>query len=219
MRSIEYQNDLLNRGVLRYAFRAKDGFKAVLMFELNTLEELDALVKRDPGWPYSHARVVPVVTTESLVREAQEYLGETILSDNEVQALDIPRQKIEQNSQYWLAWKEVKPFSPLLPDVDQNDVYRRTLIAQKSHGDPVEFSDENPVGLSVGILIAHGDLEATRRHIETCDVFPDTIVEYTELLPLQMAWEAARAELARLRRPCNQQNPFVNTPSHINTKH
>ena len=208
MCSIEYQDDLVKKGLLRYAFRAKNGLKAILMFEVVALEELDALVKRDPGWAYSRAEVVPVVTTEALVREAQGYLNEKILSEDEVKALEIPLQVIEPHAQYWLAWKEVKPFSPLLPDEDQNDVYRRTLLAQKSHGDPVEFSDENPVGLSVGILIAKGDLEAARRHVETCDVFPDTIVEYMEIVPLQRAWETAREELLRLRRPCTRKNPF-----------
>jgi hypothetical protein len=201
LRSLNYQQGLLVSGELAYAFRTVGGESAILMYEVQSLENLDRTVKRDPGWPYAETTVTPVVSTESLVREAQEYLGEDHFTEEELPLLVFPRREIDARATYWLAYKEVKPFSPLLSDDDQNDIHRRTIFAQKAHLEPIEFADDNPVGKAVGILVAAGALADVRRHVEGCDVFPDTVVEYKELVPLERAWEATVAALKDLRRP------------------
>ncbi len=199
LESLRYQADLLASGCLAYAFRAELGSVTVMMFEVDSLTDLDRYLKRDPGWPYCATEVIPVVSTEALIREAQDYLGEFIFAEEELQHLDYVKKPINSDCQYWLAIKEVLPFSPLLSEDAQNDVHRRTVLAQRSHLNPVEFADDNPVGRAVGILVAEGDLESTKKHVESCEVFPDTIVTYLELSPLPRAWTATVAEIGRLR--------------------
>jgi muconolactone delta-isomerase len=198
LESIAYQQDLLDRGVLAYAFRANGGADTVALFETGTLEELDCLIKRDPGYPYSTTEVVPVVSTLAMVREASEYLGEEILSEDELHDLDhlnAPR-TLNRATTYWLAWKEVMPFSPLLSQEAQDDVHRRTVTSQRAHHSPIEFADDNPVGKSVGVLVAEGSLEGVKAHVAGCEVYPDTVITFTELLHLADAREMAAQALA-----------------------
>jgi hypothetical protein len=199
--SIGYQYSLMHEnGPLAYAFRDKTGTLAVLMYETETLEKIDFYLKRDPGWQYSETDVMPVVSTEALVREAQDYLGETIISEGELGEFRYERRSPCSERQYWLAYKQVKPFSPLLSLEAQNDVHRRTVIAQKAHLESLEFADDNPVGKAVGILIAEAGFDDVKRHVESCEVFPDTQVTYTELLPLERAWDQAVRDTHRLGR-------------------
>jgi muconolactone delta-isomerase len=200
--SIKYQQVLLRPdGPLAYGFRAEDGTVAILMYEVTSLEELDCLLKRDPGWAYCSTDVTPVVSTSALVQEAQDYLGEQILSKDEMEHLNPERRLIDPLCEYWLAYKEVMPFSPLLSQAEQDDVHRRTVYSQRAHLEAVEFADDNPVGRAVGILIAEGDLDGVKRHIEKCEVFPDTVVCYKSLVPLPGAVDATIQELQGLRRP------------------
>jgi hypothetical protein len=169
------------------------------------------LIKRDPHFSYSSVTVTPVVSTEALVREAQDYLQEEIFPTSELHKLNFPRRPIDPRVSYWLAWKEVAPFSPLLSVEAQNDVHRRTVLAQRGHFAELEFSDDNPVGMPVGILVAEGKLDAIRQHVESCEVFPDTLVTYTELLPLPRVWQHTISELRELRRPASD----VQTPEWV----
>jgi len=208
LESIAYQKQLLEDGGLAYAFRTVDGGCAILMYEVETLEQLDRCIKRDPHFPYSANAISPVVNTEALVREAQEYLGEWIFSEEELPALNFPPKRVQPEATYWLVYKEVKPFSPLLPEAEQNDIHRRTVLAQRGHFEPLEFADDNPVGQPVGILVAEGELDAAKAHVENCEVFPDTVVTYTELLSLERAWVATVCELGRLGRSVPAASPW-----------
>jgi hypothetical protein len=212
--SIRYQLPLYQSGALAYAFRVVSGNAAVLMYDVATLQLLDLHLKRDPGWPYAHTEVVPVVSTEDLVREAQDYLGEHLFTDEELPSLCFERRRIDSKAMYWLAYKEVRPFSPLLTEESQNDVHRRTILAQRAHFESLEFADDNPVGKAVGILVAESELEAVKAHVESCDVFPDTTVQYTELLPLERAWDMTVAELSRMRRSVPSDHPFASVETH-----
>jgi hypothetical protein len=199
--SINYQYSLMREeGPLAYAFRNRAGTLAVLMYETDTLEKLDFFLKRDPGWQYAETDVMPVVSTEALVREAQDYLGETIIGESELGEFRYERRKPDSKQEYWLAYKQVKPFSPLLSLDAQNDVHRRTVIAQKAHLESLEFADDNPVGKAVGILVAEAAFDDVKQHVESCEVYPDTQVIYTELLPLERAWEVAVGETHKLGR-------------------
>lgn len=200
--AVQYHASMLEEGHARYAFFAGEGLnEAILMYEIESHDRLDWLIKRDPLFPYTTVTVIPTITTEALVREAQDYLGEEIFSKAELPKLTFAHKKIDPNAEYWLAWKEVLPFSPLCPVAEQDDVHRRTVIAQKGHFEDLEFSDENPVGRPVGILVAQGSVEDMRRHVESCEVFPDTVVQYTRLYTHRQTVSKTIEELRRLRRP------------------
>jgi hypothetical protein len=187
-------------GKLAYAFCTDDLSTAVELWETGSTTELDLLVKRDPQFPYCRVEVMPTIGTDALVEEIQGYIGEVLFAPDQLPTLRMPRKPIEPDATYYLAWKEVLPFSPLLSQDEQDDVHRRTLTAQAAHFADLEFADDNPVGRPVGILIGKADLETIRRHVESCDVFPDTIVSYQRLLTLKQSWAASLGELCRLRR-------------------
>lgn len=208
LHSISYQQRLVDGGALAYSFRSESGDTSVELFEVGTLEELDVLIKSDPHFSYSDNEVVPVVGTVDMVREASSFLGESILTESELDELRFPRKSINQDSMYWLAYKEVRAFSPLLSQEEQNDIARRTVVSQRAHHSPLEFADDNPVGKAVGILVAEGTLEEVRAHVSNCEVYPDTEVTFTRLLTLRQSWEQAIKELKRMNRSFPDQSPF-----------
>ncbi len=208
LNSIAYQQSLLDSELLAYAFRIYEGRVAIELFEVDSLETLDRLIKADPQFPYSMNDVTPLVSTQAMVKEASDYLGESILTEAELAELTFPRKSIEPGSMYWLAYKEVKPFSPLLSQEMQNDVHRRTVVSQRSHHAALEFADDNPVGKSVGILVACGELHEVQAHVRNCEVYPDTEVEFTELMPLKRAWESTVGRLQELQREVPTTSPF-----------
>lgn len=208
LESIVYQQGLVGRGVLAYAFRADEGRLAIELFEVDSLENLDVLIKGDPIFSYSNNEITPVVGTVDMVREASNFLGESILCESELADLIFPRKNIRADAAYWLAYKEVRPFSPLLPEEVQQDIARRTVVSQRAHHSPIEFADDNPVGKAVGILVAEGTLEEVKAHVANCEVYPDTVVTFTELIPLERSWNHAVQELRRLCRPVTESSPF-----------
>lgn len=179
--AIRYRSELLANGNLVYAFFSRNGL-GICMFKSDSHEELDYLLKRDPQFCHCETQVVPVIDTIALVDEAEDYLEEKILTADEREDLIQHEKSIDDSKAYWLAWKEVKPFSPLLSRSVQDDIHRRTVTSQRAHTEDFEFSDDNPVGRPIGILVAEGPLDRLREHVERCEVFPDTVVEYTELL-------------------------------------
>lgn len=203
LNAIRYQQALLDQKRAHYAFYPQGKPEAYLMYMVDSLVELDFLIKRDPYFPYTRVTVTPVINTEALVIEAQDYLGVDHFSKDEIASgiLDCGIQPIDPDAEYWMAWKEVPPFSPLLGEAEQNDVHYRTIVAQEGHFNDIEFADDNPVGMQVGLALAKGPLAAFQAVVEVCPVYPDTRVEYTRLLTLKMAWRDTVEELARLRRP------------------
>lgn len=197
--AIRYRSDLLASGSLVYAFFAKNGL-AICMYKSDSHERLDYLLKRDPQFGYCDTQVIPVINTLALVDEAEDYLNERILTDSERANLVQHEKPIDDAMSYWLAWKEVKPFSPLLPLAVQDDIHRRTLTSQRAHTEEFEFSDDNPVGRPIGILVAEGPLDRLQAHVERCDVFPDTVVEYTQLLTCSQMREFVCLTLEGMRR-------------------
>jgi hypothetical protein len=200
LNAIEYQFRLLHEERLHYAFYTNELTESILLYVPDNLEQLDYCIKRDPHFAYSVATVLPCIDTEALVREAQDYLREDIIPEERLAGLTPPKRPIDPDSEYWLAWKQVQAFSPLLPLEDQDDVHRRTVVAQSHHAATIEFADDNPVGMPVGILIAEGAFSDVRRHVEDCEVYPDTSVTYTQLLTLQCAWDRTRLDLLSMRR-------------------
>jgi hypothetical protein len=209
LQSILYQQRLLLEGHVEYTFRSVLGDTTVLMIDTVSLEAADRLIKADPIWPYAVTTVTPVVSTQAMASEIQDYLGEEVLTPSELAQIEFPRRQIDDDGQYWLAWKEVAAFNPLLSKADQDDVHRRTLTAQRAHLSQLEFADDNPVGKPVGILIARGSEDDVRAHVADCDVFPDTGVDLLQLCSMRKAWDAAVAELRQMRRSVDEVWPFV----------
>ena len=170
------------------------------MFVADSLESLDRHIKNDPAFPYSRTSVIPVVSTVAMAEELMDYLGEQVLAEADLAALEFGVRVPEGARQYWLAWKELSVFSPLLPEAVQMDIHRRTLTSQRAHHSPIELADDNPVGMPVGILIAEGTREQVEQHVAGCEVYPDTVVTFTELMQLGDARAHAQDELSRLRR-------------------
>jgi hypothetical protein len=199
--AIEYNSQLLADGVLEYAFFLGESCStAIMLFCVASHERLDWLIKRDPYFAYTSSEVIPVIDTEALVREAQDYLGDSTFDEEGLSSLSFPCRQIDPDAEYWFAWKQVPPFSPLCPIETQNDVHRRTIEAQKAHLEHLEFADHNPVGRPIGILISEASLEHTRAHVEQCDVFPDTLVTYSRLWTHKQAEIRTRSQLREMRR-------------------
>jgi hypothetical protein len=216
LKGIAYEQKALGDGEFEWAFRESENpgvFHGVI--DTECLEAADEILKRNPCWPYCHIRVEPVVTTDALVREAQGFLEEHIMDPATMADLACPAHPPRAGGSYWLAIKEVPPFSPLLPLDAQADVFRRTVIAQLGHKEDCEYADVNPVGRSVGVLVAEGDEETIRSHVETCEVYPDTVVSYTRLVDLATALERTEARLGDIdawRRYAETLEPFKNKP-------
>ena len=196
LQSINYQLDLLAKNSLLYAFKTEEDLsRGVMMFEADSLEDLDSLIKRDPLWAYSHVTTTPVLGTIEMSQEIERYLGETILSSEDYANLHWEMRPVQRDREYWLAWKYVPPFSPLMSEHAQNDVYRRTVISQRAHQSPYELNDENPVGKSVGILVFEGSMDQLLEHVTHCDVYRDSQIDFTKLVPLVVAWDATVSQL------------------------
>lgn len=198
LRSLDYQQQLLDQGHLVYAFRSsEDPSRGVMMFQVERMDQLDVFLKNDPLWPYCVVDTTPVLGTEHMTREIESYLGERILSEADYAALSWEPRPIQPDGEYWLAWKIVPPFSPLMSEEAQNDVYRRTAVSQRAHQSPYEFNDENPVGKSVGILVFEGPYDEMLEHVTHCDVYRDSEIEFTSLDTLP---RAKRKTIETLRR-------------------
>jgi len=168
--------------------------------DLNT--ELDALIKNDPLFPYCQVSVTPVIDTEWLIREAQAYLKEEIIPVERAAELVHPLTPASEDRNYFLVTKEVRPFSPLLPESIQDEIFRKTVRSQNAHENhDLEFADHNPVGQQIGILIGCGTEDEVMHHVRHCEIYPDTVVTCEPLLTLGHAYRQCAARLRYLRKP------------------
>lgn len=207
--ALDYRAQRLEQGELGYAFHLRDRPCGLHLAFAQSNQDLDLLIKRDPLFPFSQIDVTPLIDTEWLIKEAQDYLGEEIISDSRAATLVHPQQQASEERTYYFVWKEVRPFSPLLSEEVQDDIYRRTVRSQDAHENRrLEFADHNPVGRQVGILIGCGLQAEVMDHVKNCEVFPDTVVTCEPLLTLRAAFEQCRARLVELRRKPPQSTVF-----------
>src|SRR5476649_432820 len=199
--ALEYRAMRLEAQELGYSFCLRDRASSVQLAWAGSNQALDLLIKRDPLFPYSEIDVTPVIDTEWLIQEAQDYLGEEIISGARASQLVHPQQEAREDRSYFLVWKEVRPFSPLLAEAIQDDIYRRTVRSQDAHeNNRLKFADHNPVGQQVGILIGCGSEAEVMAHVRNCEVFPDTVVTCEALLTLSAAFTQCCNRLIELRR-------------------
>lgn len=81
------------------------------------------------------------------------------------------------------------------------DMWMRTLRSQVAHlNADIEFIDYNPVGRSEGLLIGKGDIAELQKHIESTEIYPDTVVTYYPVNTPKVAGLQAIETLSQLRR-------------------
>lgn len=207
--SIKYQQDLVTTGKLHYAFKTESLTTSYLLYTVDSLIELDKLIKRDPLWVYSTTTVTPVTSTKDMVAEAADFLGEPILTDVELMRLDTQIHPIDQDEVHTLAAKSLSALNPLTDQETQNEIWRRTLESQRLHANPIEYCDDNPVGQPYGILIGKASPDELRAHVSAAPIHPDTNVEYIPLKTLKQAWEASDQQISSLNRLNTFSNPFL----------
>ncbi len=202
LKSLEYQQQLIDEKSLVYSFRARrDINTGHSMYEVVSLEELDLLIKRDPLWPFTEYQISPVTATAAMVREAQAYLGEEILSRDEILALESQSPSIDPEGNYTLKAKAAGGISVLASDEVHRDLLRRTLESQRAHlNTSIEVTDENPVGIPNGILIAKGEKQEVDDHLESTAIYPDTNVDDIPLLTLRQVWVETLNQLSSSKR-------------------
>jgi muconolactone delta-isomerase len=210
LKAIAYHKQLLDDGTLHYAFYDADQpSRSFFLYEVDDLIRLDWLLKRDPLFPYATITTEPQIPLEALINEGEDFLGETILTAEERADLVFERRPLNPDANYWLVIKTVPPYSPLLSEEAQDDITRRTLVAQKRHNSVLEYADDNPVGKPIGILIAEAQtLEEVKEHVALCEVYMETTATFTPLLRLEHAWQATVSELAEMRRALPESSPF-----------
>ncbi len=192
-------------GVLQLAFRDASNSCSYLLVEAVDHVALHRALDPDPLISYSEVRIEPVLRTGDMVRELTTYLGSgaPTLKDEDWRALDSHGGRVDPAGSYFLAVKEVRPFSPLLPVAEQEQIHANTLVSQRAHSDGREILDVNPVGRAVGILImAAADEREVQEHVHQCEVFVDTTVTYTRLLTITQARESNAAILVRMLPGC-----------------
>lgn len=190
LKSIKYLQLLYKKPIVDYILKSTNGKYTYLMINIDSLKELDVILKLDPIWPYSKTITTPTISSKDMVLEIQKYLGEEILSLEFLKKLEPKRVHIKPNSSIYLAGKHSGSFSPLLPDEEQNEIYRRTIISQKLHNDPMELHDVNPVGMAAGILLIQANSEKeVRKHVSKSPIYLDTNVKILKLDTLEQSYK------------------------------
>jgi muconolactone delta-isomerase len=185
VKSIEYFKNLQEKGVTEFVFKSECMKETYLVINANSLEEADVLLKRDPLFPYSRLIVTPVTTTAEMVEEAQDYLGEEILTSFEIAHLVPPPVKIDDRKTYIQATKALAAFNPLVSEEEYKEILRKTLRSQRLHADEKEIADYNPVGVPDGYLYLQiSSVEEAREHVAKAEIYPYTVVNFRKLLTL-----------------------------------
>ncbi len=202
LRSLDYQKSLLKSGKLRYAFRDESCTTCYSMYIGETLEEIDAMIKKDPQWPFCKLEVTPVTSSRAMAEEIQSFLNVNILSELVMEKLDSPPvTDIDDDGVYTVAEKASSEMSALVSDSALQEMWIRTLQSQELHLNPIELVDHNPVGRSEGILIGRCDKDTLEAHVKNAAIYPDTTGKFTPLLTLKRAWQSTSVKLVNLRRP------------------
>lgn len=197
--SIRWLQTNLEKGIFSMVFRDFDNSTTHIFLESNSSRQLHSQIDPDPLISHAHVSIEPLLTPLEMAEELQSYLNATLLDEKDLEELKFSPPNVSQNGSYFLARKEVLPFSPLLSVATQRRIHENTLLAQKAHIDPREVADFNPIGKAVGILIMSANSEEeVLSHVRSCEVFVDTSVRITKLLTLKQAYEANAERLKAL---------------------
>lgn len=211
-RSIEWLQTQEMNDKFEYVFRDVDNTQTHIFLNSESHNDLNELLDQDPLISYSTVEIEPLVTTLEMVKTLKSYLevNEDFFSAGDLEELQFHRQAIDSNSTYYMARKVVCPFSPLLKQEIQDKIHLNTLRSQKAHADSREIADYNPVGKPVGILVMQAtSLKEIEDHVKSCEVFVDTIVDYTQLLTLNQAMLSNQKIITKYNVGCFQEHENV----------
>ncbi len=222
--ALDHLSSLYADKKLGFFFRSPDGATSYELHRADDLLELDARLKANPQWPYCSHEVVPVTKTGDMVRELTSYLkidanlffeealgryqARGILTADHtdeikkragsgyVELMSADEEPMDENGVYTVVAKASKGTSASVPVEQLQEMWMRALRSQVAHlNSDIEFIDYNPVGRSEGLLIGKGDLDVLKKHIESTEIYPDTVVSY---YPVHTRSVAARATASRL---------------------
>ncbi|PAD07431.1 hypothetical protein CHH78_20065 [Shouchella clausii] len=200
LKSIEYLTKLIETKQAEFVFKSEDLRTTLLVINAETFEEADRTLKADPLFPYSRLTVTPVTTTAEMVEEAQDYLGEQILSPAEIAHLVPPPVEIDDNQTYIFAVKTQAAFNPLVTKKEYDEILRKTLRSQRLHADQKEIADYNPVGIPDGYLYLQiSSIEEARSHVAKAEIYPYTIVDIQKIFTIKQASEISFNRLNELQ--------------------
>lgn len=115
--------------------------------------------------------------------------------------MSADEEPIDEAGNYTVVAKQSKGTSASVSPQQLEEMWMRTLRSQVAHlNSSIEFIDYNPVGRSEGLLIGKGDLADLRKHIESTEIYPDTVVSYYPVFTPTQAARATAASLTLLRR-------------------
>lgn len=197
--SISWLTDQLNRGAFKYVFRDEAGTTTHIFVDAPNHQALHDLLDPDPLISYCYVDIEPLLLPTESAKSLEVYLNTQVLSAEDWDELQFEnRPAVDDDGEYYLARKTIKPFSPLLTQQDQNRIHLNTLNSQTAHADEREIVDYNPVGKPVGILIMKAaSKDEVLEHVTDCDVFIDSLVEITRLHTLKQAHEHNNKMLSR----------------------
>lgn len=115
--------------------------------------------------------------------------------------MSADEEPIDEAGNYTVVAKQSKGTLASVAPEQLEEMWMRTLRSQVAHlNSSVEFIDYNPVGRSEGLLVGKGDLAALKAHIESTEIFPDTVVSYYPVTTPTRAARATADSLILLRR-------------------
>ena len=115
--------------------------------------------------------------------------------------MSADEEEIDPEGTYTVVAKQSKEASASVSPEYLEEMWMRTLRSQVAHlNSDIEFIDYNPVGRSEGLLVGKGDLTNLQNHIESTEIYPDTIVTYYPVNTPKQAGLQAMNTLVQLRR-------------------
>lgn len=115
--------------------------------------------------------------------------------------MSADEEEIDPEGTYTVVGKVSKGSTASVSPEYLEEMWMRTLRSQVAHlNSDIEFIDYNPVGRSEGLLIGKGDINKLQKHIESTEIFPDTVVTYYPVNTPKQAGMQAMSTLSQLRR-------------------
>lgn len=168
--AFDYWFQRVGSGSLVWAFASADATMTFCLIEPQSLEALDAIVKRSPMFPYANVCCTPTISSEAVAREILASLCEAPLAATP----DLPSQQldreVEADGEYWLVYKACPPFRATESSQRQRDVLEQTVVAKTTVDPHIEFADLNVAGQMAGYLIGMGPRERVEQYVANCAV-------------------------------------------------
>ena len=115
--------------------------------------------------------------------------------------MSADEEEIDEAGTYTVVAKSTKGTSATVSNDQLSEMWARTLRSQVAHlNSDTEFVDYNPVGRSEGLLVGKGDVNLLKSHIESTEIYPDTVVQYISVNTPSIAAQKTADELRLIKR-------------------